>query len=262
MSKVTSMEKAIHIINHGDSVAIGGNVLHRVSHAAVREIIKQQKKNLEIIKTAGAHDVDILCAAGTVESVSAGYISYETEYGLCNHYRKAVENGEVIAKEHACYTVISGLRAAIQGIPFIPVRGITGSDLIEARGFKFVKDPYSNEELVAVQAIQPDVSIIHVQEADSRGNARISGPKYEDVLMAKSAKKVIITCEKIVSTETFNECPQCTDIQEFLVTHVVEVSDGAKPGSCAGVYDIDGEKLNKFKKLKTKEDVINFVNTY
>lgn len=262
MSKVTSIEKAIGIIKDGDIVAIGGNVLHRVSHVAVREIIKQGRKNLELIKTAGAHDVDILCAVDAVKAVAAGYISYETEYGLCNHYRKAVEGGKVEAKEHACYTVISGLRAAVQGVPFMPVRGMVGSDLIEARGFKFVKDPYTGEELVAAQAIKPDVAIIHVQEADIYGNARILGPKYEDAIMAKAAKKVIITCERIVDTKEFTDCPERTDIQDFLTTCVVEIPGGAKPGSCAGFYNIDRKKLDEFKKIKSKEYILDFVNTY
>ena len=92
--------------------------------AAVREMIRQGKRGLRLVKTAGGMDVDLLCRAGCVSTVDAGFISYESEFGLAQFYRKAVQQGEVIAHEHACYTVISALRAASYGIPFMPVRGL------------------------------------------------------------------------------------------------------------------------------------------
>ena len=118
--------------------------------------------------------------------------------GLAPSYRAAVESGAVVAAEHACYTVISGLRAAIQGVPFMPVAGMFGSDLLVARDFRTVADPYTGEEVVAIRAIRPDVAIIHVQEADEFGNARIVGTLFEDVLMAQAAEVVIMTAERIV----------------------------------------------------------------
>ena len=77
-------------------------------------------------------DVDLLCLAGCVKSVDAGFISFESKYGLANHYCKAVQSGAVKANEHACYTVVSALRAAAYGIPFMPVHGLVNSDLIAA----------------------------------------------------------------------------------------------------------------------------------
>src|SRR5690606_28472433 len=134
----------------------------------------QKKKALRLVKTAGAQDIDLLCAAGSVKSVDAGFVSYETEFGLAMHYRKAVEAGDVIGNEHACYTVICALRAAASGAPFMPVVGLTGSDLIKTNDyFKVIPDPFGGEPVTVVKAIIPDVAIIHVQVADEAGNAII-----------------------------------------------------------------------------------------
>lgn len=261
-SKMVSLEEAVGLIKENDTVALGGNVLHRSPHAFVREMARQRLKNIKAVKTAGAHDIDLLSAFGVVTEVSAGFISYETEYGLAQHFRKAVEGGKVEAKEHACYTVIAGLRASVYGVPFMPVRGMVGSDLISARGFKTVTDPYSGETVVAVERIRPDWAILHVQQADIEGNAKIIGPKYEDVLMSRAAKNVIITAERIVSGETFEKQPELTDVPGFLVKAVVHVPGGGKPGTCAGMYDLDSASLNKFKSLKTQEELQEYLNSF
>lgn len=260
MSKLMTLEEAVALIHDSDVVGIGGNVLHRAPMAAVREIVRQQKKNLKIVKTAGGMDVDVLCFGGCVESVDAGFISYETEYSLAGHYRKAVQAGIVKGNEHACYTVISALRAASYGIPFMPVRGLQISDLVEVNDyFAPVQDPFSGEYINAVKAICPDVAIIHVQEADKNGNARILGPKYDDVLLSRASKKVIITAETIVPENRFSFAKEKADIPHFLVEAVVQVKKGASPCSCSGLYDIDRKELNEFKALKDAGDLKGYL---
>lgn len=261
--KVVSLEEAASLIGDEYTISLGGNVLHRSPMAFCRELIRQGKKGLKLVKTAGAHDVDILCAAGAVASVDAGFIGYETEYGLAMHYRAAVQNGTVKANEHACYTVISALRASQYGIPFMPVRGLMYGDLIEKNDyFMVINDPFTGEKITVVKALRPDYAIIHVQEADEFGNARIFGPKYEDVLMSRSAKKVIVTCERLVHTDNFARQPELTDVPGFLVAAVALVPNGAAPGTCAGRYDLDRSSLNRFKKLKGREEIIEYVNDY
>ena len=261
MSKLCSLEKAIRQIKDGDTVALGGNVLHRAPMAACREMVRQRKRDLKLVKTAGAMDVDILCLAGSVYSVDAGFISYESEYSLASFYRKAVQDGIVKGNEHACYTVISALRAASAGIPFMPVRGLMVSDLIENNDyFDSVRDPFSGEEIHVVKAIVPDVAVIHVQEAEPNGNAVIYGPKFDDVLMSRAAKKVIITAEKIVPEHRFEYAPVKADIPHFMVDAVVHVPHGARPCSCYGKYEIDRRELDQFKAIKTKEELVNYVS--
>jgi glutaconate CoA-transferase subunit A len=261
MDKLISLEEAIASVRDNDMVALGGNALHRAPMSACREIARQKKRGLRLVKTAGAMDVDLLCMAGCVQSVDAGFISYETEYSLASHYRRAVQEGRVEAHEHACYTVISALRAASAGIPFMPVKGLMISDLIEANDyFDSVRDPFGGEEIHVVKALQPDVCILHVQEAERNGNAAIDGPQYEDVLMSRASKRVIITAERIVPEKHFSYAKRKADIPHFLVDAVVHVPRGASPCSCSGLYDINRHQLGQFKKLTSDEELQGYLD--
>jgi glutaconate CoA-transferase subunit A len=243
IDKRTTLAAAIASVPDGARVALGGNTLHRGPGAAVHEIVRQGKRGLEIVKTAGAYDVDLLCAAGCVTAVSAGFIGYETPFGMAPAYRQAVESGKVEGREHACATVIAGLRAAIQGVPFMPVAGLHGSDLPAARGFQAIADPYTGVKVYVVPSLVPDVAILHVQEADTVGNGRIVGTRFEDVLMAQAARRVILTAERLVDGLAFAEVPETVAIPSFLVDAVVEAPGGAWPFSCTPGYGYDTEYL-------------------
>jgi glutaconate CoA-transferase, subunit A len=236
--RITLMDAAAQVAD-GATIAVGGNLLHRGPFAFVRELARQGRRDLEIVKTAGAYDVDLLAAAGCLRAASCGFVGFENEFGLTPGYRRAVEGGAVEAREHACYTVIQGLRAAAFGLPFMPAAGFAGSDLPDVRGFKRVADPYTGEEVLAIPRLRPDVAVLHVPEADSEGNARIYGTRFEDVLMANAAATVILTAERIVDTAELARQPELTAIPGFLVSAVVHVPGGAWPGSCYPLYEYD-----------------------
>lgn len=244
--KQATLQESIASIADGSVVALGGNTIHRAPCAAVHELIRQGKRGLELIKTAGAYDVDVLVGTGVADRVSAGFIGFENVFGLAPQYRRAAEQGRIQVKEHACYTVITGLRAAIQGVPFLPVAGMLNSDLMQARGFKTVIDPYSGQELAAVQAMRPDVAILHVQEADAQGNGRIYGTLYEDELMALAARRVILTCEQLIDERETARVPELTKIPGVQVSHVVLAPRGAHPCSCGDLYDYDYDYLARY----------------
>lgn len=258
-----NLKEAIQMVRDGDTVSFGGNVLHRTPMAAVREITRQNKKNLKIVKTAGALDIDLLCAMGCVDSVDAGFVSYETKFGLAGHYRKGVQMGKIKGNEHACYTVICALRGASMNVPFMPVKGLNAGDLLVKNDyFVVVEDPFSGEPITLVKSIVPDVAIIHVQECDEKGNAIIYGPKFEDNLISRAAKKVIITTEQIVSESTIKLKADRIDIPGFLVEAVVHVPNGAAPTSCFKKYDIDEKSLSTFINMKSQEEISEFVKGY
>jgi glutaconate CoA-transferase, subunit A len=244
--KLSALEDVIKSIPNGATLALGGNTLHRAPIAAVHEIVRQGKRDLEVIKTAGAYDIDLLTGTGCVSRVSAGFVGFENLFGMAPSYRRAVERGDVTVNEHACYSVIAGLRAAIQGVPFMPIAGMTGSDLLDARDFRSVEDPYTGKRVVAIPSLTPDVAIIHVQEVDKHGNARIRGTLFEDVLMAKAARSVILTAERIVDGHEFESDPDAVSIPAFMVDAVIDAPRGAWPGSCAGYYEIDTKYLTEY----------------
>ncbi|MEM1484472.1 CoA-transferase [Oscillospiraceae bacterium PP1C4] len=260
MSKLITLQEAAKLIQNGDTVGIGGNVLHRAPMAMMRELARQRKKELRLVKTAGAMDIDLLCLAGCAFSVDAGFISYESEFGLASHYRKAVQEGIVRGNEHACYTVICALRAASFGVGFMPVRGLQTSDLINANDyFQRINDPFTGESITVVRAIVPDVAVLHVQEADANGNGCISGPKFEDILISRASRKVILMAEKIVPDTAYSFSQEKADIPHFLVDAVVHAPKGALPCGCPGFYDIDRAQLDRFKNLKSLQELDGYL---
>jgi glutaconate CoA-transferase subunit A len=120
----------------------------------------------------------------------------------------------------------------------MPVGGMWGSDLVALRPelFQVLDDPFGGKPVVCVKALAPDYAIIHVQEADIYGNARIIGPTYQDILLSRAARKTILTTERIVGTYRMQEEPKLTAIPHFAVEAVVELPGGAKPGICYPEY--------------------------
>lgn len=259
-TKQTDLREAIATVASGTLLGLGGNTLNRAPMAAVFELARQGQQNLRLVKTAGAMDIDLLCFSGQVASVDAGFVSYESQYSLAQHYRKGVQDGRVIAHEHACYTVISALRAASYGIGFMPVKGLQYTDLIaESDSFATLSDPFTGQPITVVKAIAPDVTILHVHLADERGNAYIEGPQYEDVLLAKAAKRLIITCERMVGESYFAAQEHKAQIPHFLVSHVVHCPRGAAPCALSGHYPPDGDAIQAFLALKNRGELEGYL---
>jgi hypothetical protein len=131
------------------------------------------------------------------------------------------------------------LQAGAQGLPFIAVRSFGGTDGFPNSGAKLVKDPFSGKPVVLLPALNPDVSIIHVHQADVYGNARVfcTGNAHDDCALA--SKKVIISAEEIVETDEFRRDPGRTSIPHFVVDAVVHAPFGAYPGTVQGRYASD-----------------------
>ena len=131
----------------------------------------------------------------------------------------------------------------------MPIAGFQESDLPARLGLKTVRDPYGDEELVAIPRLRPDWAVIHVPVADERGNARIYGTPFWDRLMARAARAVLITAERIVPTEELARQPELTAIPELFVRAVVHASRGAWPGSCFPEYEVDYAAVEAYLRL-------------
>lgn len=144
-------------------------------------------------------------------------------------------------------TLVAGLRAAAYGIPFQPVAGVHGSDLPRINGWKAMADPYgSGREVYVIPAIQPDVTVIHATEVDEYGNARVLGSPFWDHPLTRAAKRVLVTAERLVSTETLASQPELTLVPGFMVEAVAIVPHGAWPGSMHPFYDIDYPAVERY----------------
>ena len=144
-------------------------------------------------------------------------------------------------------TLVAGLRAASYGVPFQPVAGVTGSDLAEVNGWHKLADPYgSGQEVYVIPAIRPDVAVIHVNEVDELGNARIYGTPFWDHPLTRAAKRVLITAERLVPTDALRAQPELTLVPHFMVEAAAIVPRGAWPGSMHPLYEIDYAAVERY----------------
>ena len=239
-SKVAPLAELAALVPDGASVALGGSFLHRGPFAFVRELIRRRRKALESVKQSPGYDIDILCRAGSVARVRAGIVAMEGHLGLAPAYRRAVERREIELEEHACMTLTAGLRAAAYGVPFQPVGGVHGSDLPALNQWASVPDPYgSGRDVWVIPAIRPDIAVIHVNEANEQGDARVYGTSHWDRILSRAAKRVFVVAETLAPVETFRERPELTLIPGFMVEAVAVVPQGAWPGSCWPLYEVD-----------------------
>lgn len=243
---ITGLSELAAAVDDGATVAVGGKTLHRAPMAFVRELVRAGTDDLTLIGLANSLDVDLLCASGQVSGVHYGYVGFEW-LGLAPNFRRAAETGTIEPFEGTCYSVATMLRAAKQGVPFLPVGGLEGSDLLDHNPeLDRVADPFTGERVTAVRAVRPDVAVVHVSEADRAGNARVDGADLTEGLLARAADTVLVTAERVVDTEAFTADPERTAIPGFLVDGVAEVSYGAHPLSNPGKYDYDTDHLRSY----------------
>ena len=246
-SKIVTLQEMVERIPDGASIALGGSFLHRGPFAFVRELIRQGKRGLEIVKQSPGYDIDILCRAGCVAKARAGIVAMEGNFGMAPWYRRAVEQKQIVLEEHACMTLTAGLRAAAFGVPFQPVGGVHGSDIAALNRWASIKDPYgSGEEVWVIPAIRPDFAVIHANEVDAQGDARIYGTFNWDRIMTRAARQVFVVAEKLLPMEAFQQQPELTLVPGFMTQAVAIVPHGAWPGSCWPYYEIDYPAVEQY----------------
>jgi glutaconate CoA-transferase subunit A len=188
--------------------------------------------------------------------VDAAYIVGLEARGLSPHARRVMESGEVACTEWTNYTLAVRLKAAAMGLPFLPSRSMLGTDTLRYSAAKTMTCPFTGETLVLLPALYPDVAAIHVHEADRYGNCRIRGISVADLDLARAAKTLIVTCERLIPNEEIQADPARTAIPFFCVDAVCEVPFGSYPGNVAYEYFSDEEHLRAW--LKAEEDLDSF----
>jgi glutaconate CoA-transferase subunit A len=154
-------------------------------------------------------------------------------------FREYVERDPTIYEEWSHLSFGLRLMAASMGMPFLPTASLLGSDLLARLPAQEMRCPFTDQLLVAVPALVPDVALIHVHTVDAAGNAQIEGPAYMDVELARAAKTVIVTAEEVVPAEAIVRHNDRTQIPGFVVDAVVEVPFGSYPHECHGRYEAD-----------------------
>lgn len=240
--KRVDLATAAGFVSDGALVALGGGLCSRLPMALVRELVRQRRRRLHVVGSAHSIDVDLLVAAGVLGICEESYVGFEQDLGLAPAYRRAARDGTIELRESCCVTVLTQLRAAEMGLPFLPVRGVKGTGLTALHPeYAEVSCPFTGELLVAVPALRPDVALLHAPYGDLRGNLSLEQPYVLDQRFAGASRAVVATVDRIVSTSDLAR--RGVTIPGHLVAAVAEVPFGAHPASSYPAYPYDREHL-------------------
>jgi len=245
-NKQMTIDEVVAQLSDGMTIGIGGWGPRRKPMALVRAILRSDLKDLTLVSWGGA-DVGLLARAGKIRKLVYAFVSLDS-IPLEPNFQKARQEKaipEVVELDEGMFQ--TGLYAAAQRLPFLPMRAGLGSDVLVNQDIATVTSPYADEngdfeELTAVPALKLDVALVHLNRADAHGNATYLGPDpYFDDLFVQAADKAFLTCEQIVDTAglTVDTPVQRLLISRMMVDGVVETPNGAHFTTCTPDYERD-----------------------
>ncbi|QCG92369.1 CoA transferase subunit A [Azospirillum sp. TSA2s] len=245
MAKITPLRDAVaSLVRDGDTVALEG-FTHLIPHAAGHEIIRQGRRDLTLVRMTPDLIYDQLIGMGCAAKLIFSW-GGNPGVGSLHRFRDAVEQGwphQLAIEEHSHAGMANAYVAGASNLPFALLRGYTGSDLPKVNpNIRFVECPFTGEKLAAIPSVRPDVTVIHAQKADRRGNVLlwgILGVQKEAVL---AAKRSIVTVEEVV--DDLEAPPNACVLPAWALSAVCPVPGGAYPSYAQGYSERD----NRFYK--------------
>lgn len=259
MSKVTTLEEAAASIPDGATVALGGLSMNSAPMALVRELVRQQKKDLELVAIVAGMAVDWLVAGGCVRRVLSGLVSFEG-LGLAPNFRAGVQSGQVAIEEYSEHLLICRLQAQSCNLPFMPTKAGLGTDVLglhaESGVVREEKDGPTGEHYVACSRLPVDVALVHAHEADERGNTRVN-PKlvWMDSEIVNAAARTVASVERVVDTAAFTAEPERTTYPRFMIDAVAPAAQGAYPCSCFPDYSHDSGFFTEYSQATRDPEI-------
>lgn len=249
-SKLTSLSEAARSVPEGAALTFSG--FGHAGHplAFVRELIRQGTGNFTLDAVAECWPAEFLVAAGRVASINMSNLMFEG-LGRCRAISRAIENGDVEVDDHSHLALSLRLIAAGWGMPFLPVRSMAGTDLAglsrsDRPKYAKVTSPFGDGQIGLVSALRPDVAVIHVNKADEQGNGIVYGAMSIIDAQVRSARRVIVTAEKIVTAADVVEQNQLVAVPGIFVDQVVHTPFGSHPGGMYAEYDEDLEHMAEY----------------
>jgi glutaconate CoA-transferase subunit A len=235
MSVICSLREAVaELVHDGDQVAMEG-FTHLIPHAAGHEIIRQGRRDLDLVRMTPDMVYDQLIGSGCARRLTFSW-GGNPGVGSLQRFRDAVENGWPHAleiEEHSHAGMAARYAAGAARLPFAVLRGYVGTDLPEHTAtIRPIECPFTGEVLTAVPALNPDVTVIHAQRADRQGNVQIWGIVGIQKEAVLSAQRSIVTVEEIV--DRLDPVPSSVVLPEWVVSAVCEVPGGAHPSFAMG----------------------------
>jgi glutaconate CoA-transferase, subunit A len=245
---VTAAEAVARFVTPGAVVGMGGQNINRCPMALVHEVARQGLGDLAVVGCNLSVPLDILVACGLVARTEHGSGNLE-RYGTLFAWRRAAEAGSIEVRDHSHLAMATRFAAGAIGVPFMPTRSLLGTDVLRglidldiARLMEFDGQP-----IVLMRALTPDVSLIHVHQADPLGNAVIEGVTSHEVDMVRASRATIISAEEIVPPGSLGERPERVTISEAYVSAVVHQPYGAYPTSVYRRYDFAEDEIKAYQ---------------
>ncbi len=257
MAKFQSLRDAVaENLNDGDVAAFEG-FTHLIPHAAAHEAIRQGFKDLTLVRMTPDVVYDQMVGMGMAKKLIFSYLG-NPGVGLLRRCRDSVENGyprTVELEEHSHAGMANAYEAGAAGLPLAVFRGYKGAGLAEVNpNIKSITCPFTGEELAAIPAIRPDVSFIHAQKADKKGNVLVEGIIGIQKEAVLAAKRSVVTVEEVV--DNFDDVhTNCCILPQWAITSIVEVPGGAHPSYAHGYYIRDNAAYLEWDKIAADRDL-------
>ncbi|MCH7943975.1 MAG: CoA synthetase [Proteobacteria bacterium] len=228
-----------------------------VAMAAARALIRLGVSDLHIVACPSSGlQTDMLIGAGCVATVEAAAITLG-EYGAAPRFVRAVGAGAIALKDSTCPAIHAGLQAAEKGVPFMPLRGIIGSDLVAHRPeWRIIDNPLAEDEdpILLLPAIAPDVALFHAPLGDRFGNVWV-GRRRELITMAHASRHTLVTVEKIYDGDLLgDERMAAGTLSALYVSATALAPRGAWPLALAGHYPIDGGHMEEYMRRAASDE--------
>jgi glutaconate CoA-transferase subunit A len=245
MAEVVTPEDAVEEIESGMTIGIGG-VQSMFPMALIRSLARRKLRGLVIVGPMSGMGADVLIASGSVQRVIAPYHGSGKIVPVAPAFKCLAERGEIDVWDVDTGILGAGLRAAGLGVPFFPWLGGLETSLTSSMpGIRSEIDTGTGRHYLAVPAIKVDVALLHCHEADRRGNLRyFEQTAFADPILARAARRVIASTERLVGLETALRSPESTSISDADV--VVPAPWGSHPFACPGVYRQDDAQLRSY----------------
>ena len=251
----TSLEEALAPIGDGCMLVVPREV-SGVPMAATRALIRRGVKNLHLVALpTSSMQADILIGAGCVRTLETSAVSLG-EFGPAPRFNAAVTGGTIVMKDATCPALHAALQAAEKGVPFMPLRGLIGSDVLKYRDdWNVIDSPFGEDDpIVLLPALKPDVALLHAPMADRFGNVWI-GRQRELVTMAHAAARTIATVEKIVDNDLLADpLTAAGTLPGFYIESIAVAERGAWPLPLPDHYAADAEHLALYAKMAATAD--------
>jgi glutaconate CoA-transferase, subunit A len=255
VAEVMGLEEAIRdLVHDGDSVALEG-FTHLIPFAAGHELVRQEKRDLTLIRMTPDLIYDQLIGMGCARKLVFSW-GGNPGVGSLHRFRDAVENGwpePLEIEEHSHAGMANRYAAGASNLPFAVLRGYAGTDLMERSDtLAPITCPFTGEELTAVPAIRPDVGIVHAQRADREGNVQLWGIVGVQKEIVLASERSLVTVEEVV--DELEPRPGAMVLPTWSVTAVAEAPEGAHPSYAHDYYERDNDFYQRWDEISRDRD--------